>query len=438
MNSAQCRAYLDSLQVMGIKLGLDNVRTLLQALDNPHLSYPTLLVAGTNGKGSVCAMLTSILGLHGLRTGLYTSPHLVAVEERVRIGQRLIGRTEFCRAVAEVRRAADKLLAAGRLPSPPTFFEVLTCAAFGYFRQRKVDVAVLEVGLGGRFDATNVAQPLLSVITSIGHDHEQYLGRRLEQIAFEKAGIIKRGVPVVSGVEGWTAAAVIKKRARELEAPFTAVFDPPNRLVAQKSERDRNYRFIFETPEKRFVYSPGLVGFHQGRNAAVALAAATVLGRRWKPLQDKLILQGIAEAFWPGRLETVRRSPRVILDGANNPEGALAVRDYLKDFVAQPLVLLFAVMKDKDISGLGRILFPLARKIILTKFPYQRAAEPEDILGRARQFAGRILTEPDPGRAYKMALAEAQRLKGCLLVTGSLFLVGEVKALLARKIAAPY
>ncbi len=433
MNFAQCRAYLDSLQVIGIKLGLDSVRTLLNGLDNPHLRYPTLLVAGTNGKGSVCAMLTRILSLHGLRAGLYTSPHLVSVEERIRINDRQISSPEFCRVLTAVRQVADKLLRAGKLPSPPTHFEVLTCAALSYFHEKRVDIAVLEVGLGGRFDATNVVTPILSVITSISRDHEKYLGRRLAHIAFEKAGIIKPGVPVVSGVDKRTAAAVIRKRARELEAPFTGVFDPPNRFIALKGERDRGYKFIYKTPEKRFVYSPRLLGYHQGTNAAVALSAATLLGRRWRLLQEKLILRGIAEAFWPGRLETVRRSPRVILDGAHNPDGALAVRAYIKDFIRQPLVLLFAVMRDKDIGGLARILFPPAEKIILTKFPFHRAAEPADILDQARSFAGRILIEPDPGRAYCSALAEARRRRGCLLATGSLFLVGAIKELLAGK-----
>jgi dihydrofolate synthase/folylpolyglutamate synthase len=432
MNFAQCRAYLDSLQVIGIKLGLDSVRTLLLGLHNPHLGYPTLLVAGTNGKGSVCAMLTRILSLHGLRAGLYTSPHLVSVKERILINERQISTPDFCRVLTAVRQVADKLLRAGKLPSSPTHFEVLTCAALRYFHEKKVDIAVLEVGMGGRLDATNVVTPILSVITSIGRDHEKYLGRRLAQIAFEKAGIIKPRVPVVSGVDKRTAASVIRKRAQELGAPFTGVFDPPHRFIALKGERDRGYKFIYKTPEKRFIYSPRLPGYHQGINAAVALSAAALLGRRWKPLQDKLILRGIVETFWPGRLEIVRRSPRVILDGAHNPDGALAVRAYIKDFIRQPLVLLFGVMNDKDISGLARILFPLARKIILTKFPYNRAAEPEDILRQARRFAGRMVIEPDPERAYLLALDEARRRRGCLLVTGSLFLVGEVRALLAR------
>jgi len=430
MNLEQCRAYLDSLQVLGIKLGLDNIRTLLEVLDNPHLSYPTVLVAGTNGKGSVCAMLARILSRHGLRTGLYTSPHLVLVEERIRINDRLISRPAFCRALTEVRQAADRLLRAGKLPSPPTHFEVLTCAALSYFKIRRVDIAVLEVGLGGRFDATNVVTPVLSVITSIGRDHEKYLGRTIGQIAFEKAGIIKPEVPVVSGVLRPTAASVIRKRARELRAPYLGALDSPHTLRAIKGKT--GYQFVYKLGGGKYSFSPGLAGFHQGRNAAVALAAALRLGQVWRPLRKTWIVRGIEETRWPGRLETVCRRPRVILDGAHNPDGVKAVRDYVRDFIRRPVILVFGVMKDKDISGLARILFPIAQKVILTKFPYHRAAEPADILGHARRFAGRALIEPNPSRAYRLALAEARRLQGCVLATGSLFLVGEIKKIMAR------
>jgi dihydrofolate synthase/folylpolyglutamate synthase len=264
MNFEQCRAYLDSLQVIGIKLGLDSVRTLLNGLNNPHLRYPTLLVAGTNGKGSVCAMLTRILSRHGLRAGLYTSPHLVAVQERIRVNHRMISRPAFCRALTEVRQAADKLLRDGKLPSPPTHFEVLTCAALSYFKTGRVDIAVLEVGLGGRFDATNVVTPILSVITSIGRDHEKYLGRTIDQIALEKAGIIKPKVPVVSGALRPAAGTVIRKRARELRAPYLGALDPPHTLKAVRSRT--GYRFVYDLSGEKYSFSPGLAGLHQGRN----------------------------------------------------------------------------------------------------------------------------------------------------------------------------
>jgi dihydrofolate synthase/folylpolyglutamate synthase len=425
MTFAQCRAYLDKLQVLGIKLGLDNVRALLQALGRPDRSFPSIVVAGTNGKGSVCAMLAAALRRHGLRVGLYTSPHLVEVRERIRLGSRLISRTDFCRAVSAVKTAADRLLAGGKTSSPPTHFEALTCAALLHFRERRADIAVLEVGMGGRFDAVNAVTPVLSVVTSIGMDHERYLGPTPERIAAEKAGIVKRGVPVVCGVPPGPVADIIRNRARIRRAPYTGVLDPPRRLRALK--KGAGHEFVYGTGRESFRFSPRLAGRHQGLNGAVALAAALELGRAWRPLDARHILAGIGEAEWPGRLEIARRSPTVILDGAHNIDGAAAVREYVREFVKPPLVLVFAAMRDKDIAGMARILFPPARRIILTSFPFHRAADPQSILRFAGRFSGRVVLEPDPRRAVRLSLAEAKRLRGTVLIAGSLFLVGEAK-----------
>jgi len=425
MTFAQCRAYLEKLQVLGVKLGLDNVRVLLAALENPERAYPSVLVAGTNGKGSVCAMLDAVLGRHGLRSGLYTSPHLTDVRERIRLGGRMISRPDFCRALASVREASERLLGSGKMSAPPTHFEALTCAALLHFRERRADIALLEVGLGGRFDAVNAVTPVLSVITSIGLDHERYLGKTLARIAFEKAGIIKSGVPVVCGASPGTARTVIRRTARERGADFVGVFDRPRSLRAHKKKS--RFEFVYDAGDKTYRFRPRLAGRHQGANGAVALMAARTLGRTWRLLEERRILEGIAAAEWPGRLEIVRRSPPVILDGAHNPDGAAALRDYVRDFIRRPLVLVFAAMRDKDIAGISRILFPLARRIVLTKFPFHRAAEPEDILRLARRRDSRIILENDPGLALRLALREARRLRGAVLVTGSLFLVGEIK-----------
>ncbi len=430
MTFAQCRAYLDKLQVLGIKLGLDNVRALLDSLGNPENAFPSVLVAGTNGKGSVCAMLAAALRGHGLRVGLYTSPHLVDIRERIRVDGRLISGPAFCRALTAVKGAAESLLRSGKISSPPTHFEALTCAALSHFRERRTDVAVLEVGMGGRFDATNAVTPALSVITSIGMDHEHYLGSTPERIAFEKAGIIKPGVPVVCGVPAGATRAVIRKRAGECRAAFIGVFDRPRRLRSFKKKL--NYEFAYESGDKTYRFAPRLAGRHQGRNGAVALMAALTLSRAWRRLDERLILGGIKKTEWPGRLEVARRSPPVILDGAHNPDGAKAVREYVRDFIRRPLVLVFAVMRDKDIPSLARILFPLARRIVLTTFPFHRAAEPGDILRQARRHAGRITLESNPRKAFRLALAEARRLRGAVVITGSLFLVGEAKKFIKR------
>jgi len=430
MNYGQSQDYLKSLHRFGIKLGLENIQTLLRSLGGPHHEYPSLIVAGTNGKGSFAAMLARILSENGFRTGLYTSPHLVRIEERIRIGERLITPGELCRGLTVIRNNVEALLALGGLPYPPTYFEVITALALAYFRDNRVDFAVLEVGMGGRFDATNAVTPLVSVITTISKDHQKYLGRSLGKIAFEKAGIIKKGVPVVCGVRRGTAFQVIRRRARELGAPFVEVFGPATSFVLLSFRR--GFRFRYDSGFATYSYAPSLQGVHQGENAAVAIRAAEVLGTRWKPLEKRTIVEGIERTHWEGRLELVSRKPAVILDGAHNPEGAAALGAYISDVLREPVVLIFDAMKDKDISRIANILFPLARKVILTQVSMPRAASPEEVLSLCRKHAGKIVLEPDVGNAFRQALAEAGA-RTPVIVAGSLFLVGEVKKLLKNK-----
>jgi len=426
MNYGQCQSYLQEILESGVKFGLENVRTVLTALGEPHLAYPSILVAGTNGKGSVCAMLARVLSRHGFRTGLYTSPHLVAVEERIRIGDETISRRDFCRLLSRVKAAILELIAIGKLESSPTYFEVLTILALLCFRERHVDIAVLEVGMGGRLDATNVVTPLVSVITTVGRDHQEFLGPTLTDIAFEKAGIIKLGVPVVCGLGRGTARNVIERRARELGAPVQGVFDKPGALRAQRKKG--GFRFSFRFEGENFVYSPSLQGEHQGRNAAVVIATAVEVGRRWRKLQKRRIVQGIRETRWEGRLESVRLRPRVVLDGAHNEAGARVVAAYARDFLPRPRTLVFAIMKDKNIRRISSLLFPLAETIILTSVPLPRAASPEMIFSLAPVRKKKAFLEPDPKRAVQKALGLTPP-RGSVLITGSLFLVGEVKRL---------
>jgi dihydrofolate synthase/folylpolyglutamate synthase len=430
MNYGQSQDYLKSLQRFGIKLGLENIRTLLESRGDPHLEYPSLIVAGTNGKGSVAAMLARILSGHGFRTGLYTSPHLVRIEERIRIGERLITPGELRRGLTAIRNDVEGLLASGRLTDSPTYFEVITALALTYFRDSRVDFAVLEVGMGGRFDATNAVTPLVSVITTISKDHQKYLGRSLGEIAFEKAGIIKEGVPVVCGVRRGTAFRVIRRRARELKAPFFEVFGPATSFKPQSV--GRGFRFRYDSGAATYSYAPSIQGVHQGKNAAVAIRAAEVLGTVWKPLKKRSIIEGIGRTHWEGRLELVSRKPPVILDGAHNPEGAASLGAYISDVLREPVVMVFGAMKDKDIRRIADILFPLARKVILTQVRMPRAASPEDMLSLCRKHAGKIMLEPDVGKAFQQALAEAG-VRTPIIVAGSLFLVGEVKKLLKSK-----
>lgn len=427
MNSAERRAYLGRLETFGIRLGLDSVRALLSALGSPQDAFPSVLVAGTNGKGSVCAMLAEALRRNGLRAGLYTSPHLVRVEERIRIDGVPVPPRAFGRLLERVRAEVDRLVSAGRIAASPTYFEVLTAAALLHFAERRADVAVLEVGMGGRFDATNAVTPLVSVITTIALDHEEHLGRTLGEIAFEKAGIVKPGVPVVCGVRrGGEAYRVIRRRAAEAGAPFHGVWDG----AKLDAERTKNgYRFAFRLENKTYRFSPGLAGKHQGANAAVVLAAAGELRRVWRPLDDRKVLAGISRASWEGRLEIASRRPLVILDGAHNPEGAASLAVYLREVVRQPVILAFGVMKDKDARSMARSLFPLAKTVILTSAPLPRSASPEALRAAVEGLGpGRILLEARAGRAVRLALKES-RGRTPVVVAGSLYLVGEVKRL---------
>lgn len=424
MNFQQCLSYLDQIQKLGIKFGLNNVRTILAAFQNPHKQFAAVVVAGSNGKGSVSAMLVRVLSLHGYAAGLFTSPHLVRYEERIRIGEKLITRRDFCRILTRLKNKIDALITANELNSPPTHFELMTCMAILYFAEQKVDMAVLEVGMGGRFDATNAVIPKVSVITTISLEHQAYLGETLSQIAFEKAGIIKPGVPVVSGVRSEEAAATIKARAREADSEYFGVFHKKD--CYRKTRTPDNYTFTYEMNGSIYAYSPSLLGAHQGENAAVVIAAAYYLSRNWKKLEKKKIIKALESTLWEGRLEVFMRKPLILLDGAHNEQGIRALRAYLREFVSAPITLVFAAMRDKKIDELADILFPAVDNIILTSFPYHRAASPEEIKSRTSRYSQKFCLEPNAVKALQLAVTKSG-INGVIVVAGSLFLIGEIK-----------
>jgi len=426
MTSSECRDYLGHLQHFGIKLGLENITALCEALGNPQDRFPSVHVAGTNGKGSVSTMLAEVLRRHGFRTGLYTSPHLVRVEERVRVDGRNIAPEKFRELLTRLKATIDGLMAQGRLVYHPTYFEVLTALAFLEFAERKVDVAVLEVGMGGRFDATNVVTPVVSVITTIAKDHQKHLGSTLEEIAFEKAGIIKPGVPVVCGVRGGAALRRIRRIARERGAPLVEAFGRGRVLEVRPARAGLRFNYVGE--KGRYSFSLALAGRHQGANAAVAVATAEVLARIWKPLDKVTTVRAVRETRWEGRLETVRRRPPVILDGAHNVEGVTALAAHVRETSRRPVVLVFAAMQDKDIRSMSRVLFPVCAAVVLTRVPYKRSATPEELAAAAPPFKGLVFLEPDTRKAVRLALAQS-RGRTPVVIAGSLFLIGEVKRL---------
>ncbi len=424
MNYEQCLVYLDQIQNLGIKFGLDNVRTILSSLNDPQNQYPAIHIAGTNGKGSVCAMLSQILMEHGHRPGLFTSPHLVTVRERIRIAGDPIPEEDFSRHLSRLREVVEELIVSKFLLSPPTYFEILSCLAFLHFAEERVDIAILEVGMGGRYDATNVVTPVVSAITTISPEHQKFLGETQSEIASEKAGIIKPGIPLVCGVEEKVAHTTIRDRAKELSAPFFAVFSDGRCLRKEKNEQ--NFRFKYTCGKDKYNYLPSLLGEHQGKNAAIAIAVARQMSKNWRRLDQSRIIRGIETAKWPGRLEVVSERPFVLVDGAHNVEGAKALSKYVQEFISLPCVLVFAVMRDKNIQKLSEILFPLAHTVVCTRFPYFKAASPEDIQRQASRFQGRIVFQPDVPQAVQTALRAASP-DGVVLVAGSLFLVGEIK-----------
>jgi len=428
MNYQECLNYLDDLghELRGVQFGLETITKILGSLGDPHRRYPTAIVAGTNGKGSTSAILASILRYAGYRTGLYTSPHLVRVNERTQVNAQEISDEDFAQSFSAVCETVDSLLARKRLESRPSFFEFLTATAFLHFARARVDFAVLEVGMGGRLDATNVTEPRVAVITNIDLDHQQYLGATRAEIAREKAGVIKPGRSVVSACADPEAAAAIRRRAEELGAPLIEAAS----WARIANLRDRQGHFEFDV-ELNGDYLSGLVlpllGRFQVDNAVAAVTAAWQLRGEGLRITHSAILEGLRRASWPGRLEKINERPLVLLDGAHNPAGARQVAAYVREHLAgRKLRLVYASMRDKAIGEISEILFPLAEEVYLTRPEQPRAASPEEILAAARFQPARIILEPNPARALARAV-QASSPEDAVLAAGSLFLVGAIK-----------
>ena len=412
--------YLAARTRFGIKFGLETVGRLAEALGHPERAYTTLLVAGTNGKGSVVAYTDAALRASGLRVGRYTSPHLVRVQERIVVDGAEIGARAFEEAVGAVRKTAEALVRRGTHDAQPTFFEALTVAAFEHFRREKVDVAVLEVGMGGRLDATNVADPLVSAIVSIGRDHEAYLGATLRAIAREKAGVLRPARGAVLGPLPAEARRAVVEEAKRVGARL---------VLAQKGARVRATADALDvtTPQGAYRGVRPLPGAHQRANVLVAIRLLEEARGAGLSVDLGAIPAAIAQTRWPGRLEWIPGDPPLLLDGAHNPAGARALAAYLRGL--RPFVLLFGVMSDKHVEELALALFPLARDVILTRPLIKRAATPDEIARRAGALAARAYREGDPRKALTLARSLAPRGRP-VVVAGSLYLVGEMLKLL--------
>jgi dihydrofolate synthase/folylpolyglutamate synthase len=451
------------------KFDLAHMRVLLGAMNHPERAFPGVLIAGTNGKGSIAATLASILRASGLKTGLYTSPHLIRINERIRVNAEEISDDDFASLHGEVDRIAERLVGQGELPWHPSFFEMMTAIGFAYFARQRVEIAVLEVGMGGRLDATNVVEPLVSVIADISLDHQKFLGNTVSEIAREKVGIIRAGGVVVTLPQQPEANDVIGNTILDLGARGVSAvqYVPPvspgsadlvarsqksfggskELLTAEGAEKDTedaentNPRFFYRYPLQvmgvQILVETPLVGRHQLRNVALSIATAEELSKQgFTGISAGTIERGIRETRWPGRFQVVAAHagwPEIVLDVAHNPAGAWALRSALSErYDNRPLIFVFGAMRDKAISEMIEILFPLADRVIATRPGNPRSASPEEI----QQAGSRTGTEIEAVSEVAAALERARESAGpdtVVVVTGSIYLVGEVMSLLGAR-----
>jgi dihydrofolate synthase / folylpolyglutamate synthase len=448
-------------QMPSNKFDLAHMRVLLREMGHPEESFPSVLIAGTNGKGSTSATLASILRASGLKTGLYTSPHLVRINERIQINGAEISDDDFARLHGEVDRVAERLVQAGELPWHPSFFEMMTAIAFEYFGRERVDMAVLEVGMGGRLDATNVVEPLVSVITDISLDHQKFLGNTVGEIAREKAGIIRPGGVVVTLPQQPEANDVIGNTVLDLNAVGVSAvqYVPPvspgstQYLVPSTQKRPITaefveksvenaevalYRYPLQVMGQEILVESQLVGRHQLRNVALAIAAAEEVGKKGLAgITAESIERGIRETRWQGRFQVFPATgdrPEIVLDVAHNPAGAWALRSVLSErYDDRRLIFVFGAMRDKAISEMTEILFPLAERVIATRPENPRAASPEEIQQAGSRTGTEIETIAEVSSAFHRARGVAGP-KAVIVVTGSIYLVGEVMQILGARV----
>jgi dihydrofolate synthase/folylpolyglutamate synthase len=424
------------------KFDLAHMRALLAALNHPERRFPGVLIAGTNGKGSTAATLASILQAAGLRTGLYTSPHLVRINERIQINGEAISDDDFARLHDLVDRTAERLVSEGELPWHPSFFEMVTAIGFEYFARNRAELAVLEVGMGGRLDATNVIEPRVSVITDISLDHQNFLGDTIREIAKEKAGIIRAGgvlvtLPQQPQANDVIGHAILDLRAQGVSAvqyvppvsPASAQYlaGQPGRPISRYPMQFLGKEILLETP---------LLGRHQLRNIALALAAAEELGKQGFPITAESAERGVKDTRWPGRFQVIAGragAPEFVLDVAHNPAGAWALRSTLSTaYEGRRLIFVFGAMRDKAIGEFAEILFPLAERVVTTPADNPRSATSDEI----REAAARISTEMESAPGVPAALERARGLAGAdgvVVVTGSIYIVGEAMRALGVK-----
>ena len=407
--------YLYGLQKFGIKFGLRKVSKLLARLGNPQEGLPCIHIAGTNGKGSTAAFISSILSKAGYRVGLYTSPHLISFTERIKINNREISKSDVIRLTSLLKEKSNDI-------DNITYFEIVTAMALIYFKEKKVDLSILEVGMGGRLDATNIVTPLLSVITNISKEHEFYLGNSLLKIANEKAGIIKKNSVLITGATQPKVLSLFKKRCRTKKTRYYQFGKDISYKLA-----NHNCFHYYGLQNSLEGLNVGLLGEHQIKNAAMALASVEILRGKRYHIEDNAIYQGLSNVHWPGRLEVLKKSPIVVIDGAHNPAAMKNLKRVLfTEFNFRKLILVIGIMEDKDIRAMFKQIVPFAHKVILCEPNMDRAASTKIIAKSLQEWNVKYHQIKDVKEAVIYALSIANP-KDLICVTGSLFTVGEAR-----------
>lgn len=415
MTFNQSLKYLEKLTVYGIKTGLNHTKIIAQELGNPQKFFPSVLIGGTNGKGSTSAYIESILRESGYKTGLFTSPHLVDVRERIRINGRLISRLLFASGISKIEEVSKKLKSSALIDESPTFFEVLTLLAFLIFKEEKVDIAVVEVGMGGKNDCTNILEPLISLVTNVSYDHQQYLGKSIKEIAKEKGGIFREGKWAIVGITSNLAVKHLREEAKRCRAKF---------LNLKKREiKKKENCFLLKIDGKEIAFpEPPLAGNHQIENAALAALVCDKLTESGYRISNNEIKKGIEKSRWEGRLQKLGENPLTFIDGAHNVDGIKRLKEFVKTLKGEK-ILVFTALKDKPIKKMVKILEPLFNEILFTKVDMKRATTREDF---QRIFnKEKIIFFEEPMEALEKARKKAGK-DGVVIVCGSLYLTGYI------------
>ncbi|WP_196247191.1 bifunctional folylpolyglutamate synthase/dihydrofolate synthase [Clostridium novyi] len=436
MNYKEAMNYIDDAARFSIKLGLDRTKRILEVLGNPHNKIKCIHVAGTNGKGSITSMLNSILIEEGYKVGMYTSPYIEEFEERIQINNTKILKDDLATAITEVYNAANKILKEGY--SNPTQFEIITCAAFLYFYNKNVDYAVIEVGLGGRLDSTNVITPILSIISSISYDHMKILGDSIEKIAIEKAGIIKSKVPVVLYPQLKEAEDVINSICIERKSPLKKVSKESGKYVGcndltidGKSIKTQN--IIINVDNNEYNINLALLGKHQILNCTTVLYAVNELKKIGVVISNTSIINALIKVKWMGRFEILNNDPTVIIDGAHNIDGITKLKESIDTYVRyKDMILILGILNDKQVEDMVKVITPSAKMVICVTPHSERAEIAKELMKSVKTYNSNCIAIEDYKTAYETALNYCNR-DDLLLISGSLYMIGDMRKIITRK-----